>query len=117
MPQPNAVRTIYFPSYGTVMYCWMMELLAGRWKTFFGCVPHLNFALWGLGTALAAYLVPDWHRMELLFSLPLVVLFSTYWMLPESPRWLLTHGRTDEAEKILHTIADYNGKPIPDGFK
>ncbi len=72
--------------FGTVMYCWMMEILAGKWKTFFGCVPHLNFAFWGLVTALIAYLVPDWHHMELIFNIPLVLLYSVFWVLPESPR-------------------------------
>ena len=32
-------------------------------------------------------------------------------------RWLLTHGHTKEAEKILHKIADFNHKPLPMDFK
>ena len=64
-----------------------------------------------------AYLVPDWHQMELLFSLPLIALLSTYFILPESPRWLHTHGHTERAEKILREIAEHNGKPLPDDFK
>ena len=72
--------------YGTVMYCWMMELLSGLEKTIFGCTPHLNFAFWGLFVALVAFVVPDWRHMELLFSVPLLVLFSTFWVLPESQR-------------------------------
>jgi MFS family permease len=74
---------------GTVLYCWMMEILAGKPKTIFGCAPHLNFALWGLAVAGIAYLIPDWHKMELVFSLPLLALFATYWILPESPRYTL----------------------------
>jgi OCT family organic cation transporter-like MFS transporter 4/5 len=75
--------------YGTVMYCWMMELLTGTAKTVFGCTPHLNFAVWGLLVALIAYLLPDWHHMELVFSIPLFLLVCTYWILPESPRYIL----------------------------
>ena len=73
-------------SFGTVMYCWMMEILDGKEKTLFGLAPHLNFAFWGLAVAGIAYLVPDWHQAELIFNIPLVVLFATYWILPESPR-------------------------------
>ena len=71
---------------GTVMYCWMMELLAGKAKTIFGVVPHLNFAVYGLVVCGVAYVVPDWRHMQLVFNIPLVLLLSVYWILPESPR-------------------------------
>ena len=64
-----------------------------------------------------AYLIPNWHQMELVFSVPLVGLYVTYWVLPESPRWLLSQGRTQEAENIIKKIAQYNGKPLGASFK
>lgn len=33
--------------------------------------------------------------------------------LPESPRWLLSKGRFEEALKILDTLAKVNGKTVP----
>ena len=102
---------------GTVMYVWVMEILSGQEKTIFGALPHLNFAFWGLAVAGIAYLIPNWHHMELVFSLPLIGLYATYWILPESPRWLLSQGRTEEAEKVVRKIAKYNGKPLPKSFK
>ena len=32
-------------------------------------------------------------------------------------RWLLTHDRFEEAEKILRNVAKFNGKPLPLDFK
>ena len=69
------------------MYCWMMEILSGKEKTIFGVAPHLNFAFWGFAVAVIAYLVPDWQKMALIFSLPLIILYAVHWILPESPRY------------------------------
>ena len=102
--------------FGTVMYCWMMELLSGKYKTIFGCLPHLNFAFWGLIVAGIAYILPDWRSMQLVFSAPLVILYTVYLVLPESPRWLIVQGRTVEAEKVLREIAETNEMPLPQNF-
>ena len=88
-------------------------------------------------TALIAYLVPDWRDMQvsvffilfssfelshlpnfpiipqLIFSVPLVLLYSAYWVFPESSRWLLANGRVEEAEDIVREIARWAGVKIP----
>lgn len=33
-------------------------------------------------------------------------------LMPESPRWLITRGRIDDAKKVLERIAKVNGKSI-----
>lgn len=34
-------------------------------------------------------------------------------MIPESPRWLLLHGRREEADKTIRYIAEINGRTLP----
>ena len=34
-------------------------------------------------------------------------------IIPESPRWLLSKGRYDEAMKTIHYIAEVNGRHLP----
>ena len=33
--------------------------------------------------------------------------------MPESPRWLYSKGRRDEADDLMRNIAEKNGKTIP----
>ena len=37
---------------------------------------------------------------------------SYFFLVPESPRWLISKGQTEKAEKILKKIAKYNGFEI-----
>jgi putative MFS transporter len=54
-----------------------------------------------------------WQSMFVLGALPAVVIIFLRRSLPESPRWLATHGRLDEAEKVvacIETSASRGGK-------
>jgi hypothetical protein len=42
--------------------------------------------------------------------------YSYYWIIPESPRWLLSKNRIDEAEEIVQTMARVNGKKVSKNF-
>lgn len=113
-----------------------MEHVGGKYKTILGAAPHYNFGFWGLMTAVFSYFLPHWRHLQLLFSVPLIVLVGAFWYLPESPRWLLTNGRVEEAEKIVRDIARWefwhcikqiysniiddcrvNGRVLPASFK
>lgn len=55
------------------------------------------------------YLVRDWRYLTLAVSLPLLMLFSCFFVLPESPRWLLAVGQPQRAARILKVMARVNG--------
>uniref|UniRef100_A0A3P8TI86 Solute carrier family 22 member 13b n=1 Tax=Amphiprion percula TaxID=161767 RepID=A0A3P8TI86_AMPPE len=62
-----------------------------------------------------AYLLRNWRILQLVVFSPLVILLvALYWFLPESARWLLAHGRKEEARKELQRAARINGTKLPE---
>lgn len=54
------------------------------------------------------FLVPiyGWKIMFLIGLIPSVLTVPLRWLMPESPRWLVSKGRTDEAEKVVAKFED-----------
>ena len=61
---------------------------------------------------LQAYFIRDWKILFLVCSAPYLLSLLSFWFIPESPRWLRTEERMDEAIKVLKEIARWNGKEI-----
>ena len=74
-------------------------------------------SFWGVGTLAAAglawILVPTLGWRYLLATSAIAAIF-VLWVrmrVPESPRWLMTQGREEEARAVLNQVADENGSP------
>ena len=50
---------------------------------------------------------------QVLAYLPLLLLVGLYWLVPESVRWLLSHGRVEEAKQVIRRAARENNKQVP----
>uniref|UniRef100_A0A2A4K9Y1 Major facilitator superfamily (MFS) profile domain-containing protein n=1 Tax=Heliothis virescens TaxID=7102 RepID=A0A2A4K9Y1_HELVI len=88
-----------------------MELIGAKYRDTVGIIYQIPFNLGHLTLPLFAYYLRDWSTFQLAISLPSVLFLSYYFLLPESPRWLLTAGRTEEAVKIMEVAAKRNGRP------
>lgn len=58
-----------------------------------------------------SYIFRDWHMHNMFIAIySIIVLFLNAFMLPESPKFLATAGRFNEASKVMTKISKFNGK-------
>ncbi|XP_071955103.1 organic cation transporter protein-like [Antedon mediterranea] len=90
------------------------EIVGPSWRTFIGITIEYFYTLGYIILTGVAYALRDWQNIELTLSLPGVLFLSYFWILPESPRWLMTKGRYEESVKILRNFAKTNKKSLPE---
>uniref|UniRef100_A0A3Q3WN97 Major facilitator superfamily (MFS) profile domain-containing protein n=1 Tax=Mola mola TaxID=94237 RepID=A0A3Q3WN97_MOLML len=72
---------------------------------------------YGIGYALLplfAYFIRGWRMLLVASAIPSLLIIPTWWVIPESPRWLLHKGRLEEAELIIRNAAKMNKVPAPE---
>uniref|UniRef100_A0A3B4AY80 Major facilitator superfamily (MFS) profile domain-containing protein n=1 Tax=Periophthalmus magnuspinnatus TaxID=409849 RepID=A0A3B4AY80_9GOBI len=71
----------------------------------------------GLGYALLplfGYFIRDWRMLLVACAIPGLLVMPLWWVVPESPRWLLQKNRLKEAEAVIRKAAKMNQVSTPD---
>ncbi|XP_045588887.2 organic cation transporter protein isoform X1 [Procambarus clarkii] len=91
----------------------LMEVVGPEGRTIMGMMYQGFFSVGFSLLPAIAYFVREWRYLQLCISVPSVLLLLYYWVLPESPRWLLVKGRPQETMKVLTKVAKVNGCSSP----
>ncbi|XP_067132180.1 uncharacterized protein [Centruroides vittatus] len=105
-----------YPSLFQLPFIMVLELISPGKRAQSGMVLCIIFSLAMVLLAGLAYSVKDWFYLSVICSFPFVSLLSYWWFLPESPRWLLSCNRINEAEVIVQKISKANEKNIAPDF-
>ncbi|KAJ8716707.1 hypothetical protein PYW07_003334 [Mythimna separata] len=98
---------------GVMLCCYILliELCGKSFRPYAAGLQEMPFLISYFTLPIIAYFVREWRTLQLVTSVPWVIVVVYYWLLPESPRWLITVGRKKEAIQILTNIAKRNNRP------
>lgn len=78
-----------------------------------GIVIEVPFALGEILLGIEAFYIRDWYTLQLVAYLPWAVLLGLWFIIPESPRWLIAVGHYEKAITIVNKMAEVNERTIP----
>ncbi|VVC99848.1 unnamed protein product [Leptidea sinapis] len=98
-------------------YLLVLEFVGPKYRSVITNVPFAIFFMLGsVALPWIALACHDWRVFSLATSIPLVLTLLTPLLIPESPRWLLSMNRVDEAIDKVNNIAKINGETIPENM-
>ncbi|KAG3284717.1 solute carrier family 22 member 20 [Ictidomys tridecemlineatus] len=88
----------------------VVEWMPTRGRTVAGILLGFSFTVGQLILAGVAYLIRPWRWLQFAVSAPFLIFLLYSWWLPESSRWLLLHGKSQQALRNLQKVAAMNGR-------
>ncbi|XP_072123269.1 solute carrier family 22 member 2-like isoform X1 [Mobula birostris] len=90
----------------------MTELVVPKHRRQAGILNQMAFSFGIMVLPAVAYSVPAWRSLQLIITIPNILFLTYYWLIPESPRWMLSRGKEAEVMKVLQQVAATNGSRL-----
>uniref|UniRef100_A0A8C6LXR7 Major facilitator superfamily (MFS) profile domain-containing protein n=1 Tax=Nothobranchius furzeri TaxID=105023 RepID=A0A8C6LXR7_NOTFU len=90
------------------------EIFVGSTRIIFSTLwLNAGYALAMMLMSATAYLVRSWRYLSLLMAVPGLACIPLWWLIPESPRWLVSCGCLNKADLIVRSAALENRVKAP----
>lgn len=105
----------FFQAFGrtgltTTGFVLIMEIIGPKHRTKTGIAIQAGWAFGFITLPAVAWFIRDWVWFQLITTFPIIPFFFMYWVVPESPRWLMTQGKMEKFEKVVNKAARLNRK-------
>ena len=91
-----------------VVFVYVTEFVGRKARTWASMQVHSFFALGTMVVATTGYFIRTWWIYQLILSTVTIPFVLCCWMLPETPFWLLSEGRHEEAQATVDMMAKWN---------
>ncbi|XP_024944011.1 organic cation transporter protein isoform X2 [Cephus cinctus] len=98
-------------------YVICMEIVGSKWRAAITVLYQIPYSLGHMTLSGLSFWFRHWQHLQLAITIPSILLLGYWWVVPESPRWLIAVGKQRAACKILQKAANVNkvkSKDIPD---
>lgn len=99
--------------YLVVAFVYVTEFVGIKARTWASMHVHAFFALGIMVVALVGFLVRTWWVYQIFLSIATLPFVLCCWMLPETPLWLLSQKRYEDAQKVINIMARWNKVSTP----
>ncbi|XP_068192032.1 solute carrier family 22 member 2-like isoform X2 [Antennarius striatus] len=98
-------------------YVMLTEIVGMKYRRTVGILFQMFFSVGLLILPLLAYFITDWRWLQAATTVPYIFFLSYYWLIPESPRWLISQKNYSKGLETMEAMAKENKRNISRDFE
>ena len=95
----------------------IIELVGPEYRTLVGIGMDIPFAVGEALAGVLAIFLTEWRSFQYISSIPIFAMLLIYFVIEESPRWLITKAKYKELNNLINKIAKVNKIKVPEDIK